>query len=319
MIDKEKFINALKSGDQKLIEEIPKSDIHNHATRGGNINYVLAGIVDEVPICPGKLNGLDNMQIWYDKNVKPHCQGKEGFERRIRGAFLQAKNDGITELVLSFGIGDSVHYSYDYKEFINCISKIHKEIAPSINFYPELSFSRTNNIEPILEIIDEILNLDFFRSVDLTGNDMDPVYNFIKIYRKAKLKGLVLKAHVGEFGSAESIKEVVEILDLDEVQHGINAIHSKEVMDFLKERKTILNICPSSNVILGIVKDYKDHPIGKLYRYGIPVTINSDDMLIFNNSVSDDYLKLLKSAVLEAEELNEIREFGIMVLKKINK
>ncbi len=63
--------------------------------------------------------------------------------------------------------------------------------------------------------------------------------------------------------------------------------------------------------MLNRVKGYNSHPIKELYSYGIPVTINSDDMLIFNQSVSQDYLNIYNSGLLSAKELNEIRETGL--------
>ncbi len=69
-----------------------------------------------------------------------------------------------------------------------------------------------------------------------------PITSFKSIYRKAKEKGIKLKAHVGEWGDADSIKEAVEELELDEVQHGIAAAGSLDVMKWLAAHKIQLNI-----------------------------------------------------------------------------
>lgn len=60
--------------------------------------------------------------------------------------------------------------------------------------------------------------------------------------------------------------------------------------------------------MLSRVEDYKIHPIRVLYDNGIKVTINSDDMLIFDQSVSEEFFNLYNAGVFNAEELNEIRE-----------
>jgi adenosine deaminase len=72
-----------------------------------------------------------------------------------------------------------------------------------------------------------------------------------------------------------------------------------------------LNVCPSSNVMMNVVESYSVHPIRKLYDHGIPVTINTDDMLVFNQSVSKEYLNLFKCGLMKADELNHIRETGL--------
>jgi adenosine deaminase len=144
---------------------------------------------------------------------------------------------------------------------------------------------------------------------------VQPIKNFKKIYKKAKDSRLRLKAHVGEFGTADDVMEAVEELGLDEVHHGIAAATSPSIMNWLADNRVQLNICPTSNVMLGVVKGYEVHPIRKLYDYGIPVTINTDDLLIFNQTVSQEYLNLYKAGLMTAEELNNIRELG---LKEIN-
>ncbi|MBP3196865.1 MAG: adenosine deaminase, partial [Butyrivibrio sp.] len=138
-----------------------------------------------------------------------------------------------------------------------------------------------------------------------------PIENFIPIYRRAKTEGLKLKAHVGEWGTAEDVRRAVECLELDEVQHGIAAVNDPSVVRFLVDNKIRLNITPSSNYLLGRVKDMKAHPIAELYRSGVDVTINSDDVLIFDSDVSKEYLRLYRCGCLTADELDDIRKKGL--------
>ena len=124
---------------------------------------------------------------------------------------------------------------------------------------------RTNDISYAEKEFDEVLSYNYFKSIDLVGDDSASVDNYKNIYRKAKENNMILKAHVGEFGNAQSIIKAVEVLNLDQVQHGINAVQSKDVMKELAERKIQLNICPSSNVLLNRTKDYNTHPIKELF------------------------------------------------------
>lgn len=101
------------------------------------------------------------------------------------------------------------------------------------------------------------------------------------------------------------IKEPIN--SMDEVQHGIAAASSKETMEYLRKHHITLNITPTSNLLLGRVSSMKEHPIAKLYHEGVDVTINSDDILMFDSAVSKEYLALYQNEVLTAEELNEIR------------
>lgn len=143
------------------------------------------------------------------------------------------------------------------------------------------------------------------------------VPKFKKVYRKAKEKGLILKAHVGEFGTADLVKQAVEELELNQVQHGIAAANSKNIMKWLCDNRIQLNVCPTSNVLLSRVEDYKSHPIRKLYDNGVKVTINTDDMIVFDQSVSDEFLNLYNSGLFIAIELDEMRENGLALTNNI--
>ena len=138
-----------------------------------------------------------------------------------------------------------------------------------------------------------------------------PIENYIPIYDKAAENGLVLKAHVGEWGTAKDIVSAVELLHLNEVQHGIAAAQDEDVIDYLIENNIRLNITPSSNVLLGRVPDMEHHPIALLYRKGVDVTIGSDDVLLFDSDVSKEYLRLYQSGCLTKEELDDIRLIGL--------
>jgi adenosine deaminase len=127
----------------------------------------------------------------------------------------------------------------------------------------------------------------------------------------AKAAGLRLKAHVGEWGDADSVWRAVGELELDEVQHGIAAAQSEAVMRFLADNRIRLNICPTSNIMLGRVETLATHPIRRLFDAGVVVTVNTDDVLVFGQGVSEEFLSLYHARVFDPEELNAIRLAGL--------
>jgi adenosine deaminase len=120
------------------------------------------------------------------------------------------------------------------------------------------------------------------------------------------------KAHAGEFDPADSVKEAVELLELDEVQHGIAAAGSPGVMKWLADHKIRLNVCPTSNIRLKRVRSFKTHPIRILFDHGVNISINTDDVVLFGDGVSEQYLKLFKAGVFTAEELDSIRHKSLI-------
>lgn len=302
------FINALENGDLLLLKECEKGDLHNHSGRGGKLSYLAPNVIP--PQKP--FNDLMDMQNWFDANIKPIASGSEGgWLRRIEAAFHQAQEDNIKLLALNFGIGN-IELLGGMNNFIKEMDALHQKQCPNTIFIPELGIGRHEDASEIYNKLDEILTYNYFKSIDLNClEDSAPVQKFINIYRKAKEFGLIRKAHVGEFGSSEDVQEAVEILELNEVHHGIAAANSKSVMKFLADNKIRLNICPTSNYMLKVCSEMRHHPIRVLYDHGIPVSVNTDDLLIFNSSVSEEFLKLYQCGLMKAIELNEIRKCGL--------
>jgi adenosine deaminase len=312
-----KFEIYLKENSLKGLSSIPKSDIHSHAGRGGKIDYISSWAKTSISLPPNKFDSLSHMQRWFSDNIKPHCPGIQGFLKRWEAAFVQASNDNIAVLALSFTFSD-IDFVGGIESFIKILKEYNLQFAPKTLFFPELTFDRACDVEEDFSRLDEILSYGFFKSVDICCDEFaQPIRNFKKIFRKAKDYSLRLKAHVGEFGSADDVMEAVLELELDEVHHGIAAADSNYVMKWLADHKIQLNICPTSNVMLGIVENYAVHPIRKIYDAGIPVTINTDDLLIFNQTISQEYLNLYNANLMTAEELNKVRETGLKQMGQI--
>jgi adenosine deaminase len=283
--------------EQALIENsisklmlIPKSDIHTHGGKGG-------------------------MQYWFKSNIKLHDNGIEGYLKRVEAAFLQAKEDNIAVLSLSFSI-EVIDFLGGFDSFINILSLLNESYAPETQYFPELSLSRECDVDKVYDRVEETLSKNWFKSIDICGNELaQPIKKFQKIYRMAQGYGVKLKAHFGEFGTADDVMEAVEILNLSEVHHGIAAVKSKNVMKWLSKHKIQLNVCPTSNIMLKRAPSYSKHPIKELFENKIPVTINTDDLLIFDSSVSEEYLKLYNNKVFTADELEIIRATGLASYK----
>lgn len=309
---KEKFIKALENNDLDEMRKIPKGDLHNHSPRGGNKRYIEDWTGASIPK-PPKFKDLNDMNAWNLQNIKPLLIGTLGYEKRIEAAFIQAKMDGVKVLHMSFSIGEDVWYDNSVENMVQALKRIHQSFAPEVLFIPEIGLNSYTPIDEINEKLTQFLAQNYFKSIDMYGDEF-AVPTFKKVYRRVKDKGLILKAHVGEFGTAELIREAVEELELNQVQHGIAAVNSPSVMRWLCDNKIQLNVCPTSNIMLSRVEAYNVHPIRKLYDNGIKVTINTDDMLIFDQSVSQEFFNLYNAGLFNANELNEIRENGLSVV-----
>ena len=311
-----RFINALKEENLKVLRSIPKSDLHNHFVLGGNRGYIKEVTGIEIPYYISVLKSMNDMHNWNSRYLGERFNNRDMRKVLIDATFVQANLDGIKILEIGedvWGLGE--FFNNDIEELINTFMESNKKFAPKTELRLQIGLSRHCSIDYLLGCLDHFWGRKEFYSIDLYGDELaQPIEMFEPIYRKAKDNGLRLKAHVGEWGSADDIKRAVEILDLDEIQHGISAVESDKVIQYLIDNKIRLNITPTSNEKLGRVRSICEHPIKELYRAGVDVTINSDDILIFYSDVSKEYLRLYKNHVLAAEELDKIRINGLRSL-----
>jgi adenosine deaminase len=305
----EAFQQALKAGDLQAIRKCPKADLHNHGWAGAEPAAVGAIIGGSFAPIDHRLNSMDEMHDWSGEhfgNIDPKLR-----PRLFEAAFSRAVRDGLVR----YELGDDVWAATldgSAENVTNILRRAHQRGAPDVEWIPQLGMSRHCRIEDIRRWMEPFLELRFYRTLDLSGDEFaQPIENFKPLYRLAKANGLRLKAHAGEWGDADSVRRAVEELELDEVQHGIAAADSQSVMRFLAENRIRLNICPTSNLMLGRVESLASHPIRKLFDAGVRVTINTDDMAMFGQSVSDEFLNLYKSGCLNEKELDQIRENGL--------
>jgi adenosine deaminase len=104
--DSKQFMACLREGSAVGLQSIPKSDLHNHAGRGGCLRYISDWVHMEIMPPDLPFVSLDEMQEWFEQNIKIHCPGIQGYLKRVEAAFAQAGEDGIACLAISFGLGE---------------------------------------------------------------------------------------------------------------------------------------------------------------------------------------------------------------------
>jgi len=306
------FTEALSGRDISLLRKVPKADLHNHGLLGGRISRIEKFFGRSIEPFRYSGSGFGEVNQWLKEQYIPVFRNPGAFEAAVEAAFIQAKADGVVALEMSIDGGFGHLRGIPPARVVEVLRSTHLRIAPEIDYRPELGFTRPTSIREMLMYFDAYLGFDFFRSIDLYDDEMSQdINNFRGLYQVARQMGLKCKAHVGEFGNADSVKEAVEVLELDAVQHGIAAASSPAVMRWLADNSISLNICPTSNVVLQRVPSMKAHPIRILYDNGVKVTVNTDDVTFFDQGVSEEFLNLYNAGVMTASELDEIRLNGL--------
>ncbi|HEN4770823.1 TPA: adenosine deaminase [Legionella pneumophila] len=138
-----------------------------------------------------------------------------------------------------------------------------------------------------------------------------PPQLFTKAYQIAANSGLECTVHAGEFDSAKGMEEAMKTLPIKRIGHGVRVIDSPDIMAMVKDRGIALEVCPTSNIFLGLFKDMNNHPFPKLYEAGIKVSISSDDPPFMSTTLAQEYKRVQKSYGYSDDTMNDITRMAI--------
>ncbi|HEV2853362.1 MAG TPA: adenosine deaminase [Thermoanaerobaculia bacterium] len=130
-------------------------------------------------------------------------------------------------------------------------------------------------------------------ALGLSGSErLYPNGPFREHFATAKREGLRRVAHAGEHAGPESIRSALEVCAAERIGHGVHAVDDPALVEELRATQIPLEVCPSSNVCLGVAPDIASHPFDRLYRAGLALSVNSDDPAFFNTNLTLEYLRL---------------------------
>jgi adenosine deaminase len=114
---------------------------------------------------------------------------------------------------------------------------------------------------------------------------------FAPAFARARRAGLQLVAHAGESSGPEGVRDALDLLQVDRIDHGVRAIEDDGLVAELARRRVTLGICLTSNVTLGLYPDIESHPIERLRRAGVRVSLNTDDPELLDTTLVDEYAR----------------------------
>ena len=134
------------------------------------------------------------------------------------------------------------------------------------------------------------------RGVVSFGLDNDevlgPPEGFAEAFAIARDGGLLSTPHAGELVGPESVIGALDALGANRILHGVRAIEDPALIERLASEGVCLDVCPTSNLILGVVASHDEHPLGALLDAGIACSVNADDSLLFGPGLLDEYQAL---------------------------
>ena len=146
--------------------------------------------------------------------------------------------------------------------------------------------------------------LDRIAGVGLDSSEVGhPPEKFARVFAQAREKGLKIVAHAGEEGPPEYVRQALDLLKIDRLDHGNRSLEDPVLTAHLARAGMTLTVCPLSNLKLCVVDDMTNHPIDRMLRLGLRATVNSDDPAYFGGYIADNFLAAAEARRLTRADL----------------
>ena len=148
--------------------------------------------------------------------------------------------------------------------------------------------------------------------LDLAGDEVNhPASKFAEVFDYARANGLHVTIHAGEGRGPESVLQAVDLCHAERIGHGVRLQEDPAAMRIIREKGTVLEMCPESNKLLNVTPDLKAYPLRTYMEYGIPVTLNTDDRHIFDINLAHEYTSLAENTGMSLQQLQGVARNAI--------
>ena len=149
--------------------------------------------------------------------------------------------------------------------------------------------------------------LDRIEGVGLDSSEVGhPPSKFARVFAAARERGLKLVAHAGEEGPPDYVREALDLLRIDRLDHGNRSLEDEALVARLRETQMTLTVCPLSNLRLCVVQDMRAHPLKQMLDLGLRATVNSDDPAYFGGYVMANFRAAIEALPLTQEDVRAL-------------
>lgn len=283
-----------------IVKQLPKVELHVHLDGSVRVSTVaeLLGMNYEEAylkmVCDKNIYSLTDYLTKFELPVKV-MQTKENLKRVTKELLEDLKEEQVIYIELRFAPLLHTKEGLSQREVVEAVIEGIKEVEGiTCNLILCCMRDHLNNEKNIetIKVAKEFLNYGVV-ALDLAGDESKyPTKLFQKLFSKAKELEIPYTIHAGEASDYHSILEALQ-LKASRIGHGIASIQNKELMDILKERQILLEICPQSNVDTNIVTEKKNHPIKQLFSK-VPISVNTDNRTVSNITLTEEYEDFIK-------------------------
>ena len=305
------------------IKRLPKCNIHTHlegSIRPATLAELAADQGIALPVSAENVAGLlqisgdeQSLADYLDKIsiTYPVLKNAQALRRAAFEAAEDAALDGVVYFELRVGPVTHSRPGLPVEAVLENILAGLKQAGQTYDITCGLIVSALRNHDPQLNLLLAQAAVAFHEmgvvGFDLAGDEDFPAQDHAEAFRIARAGGLGITVHAGEAGGAENVRYAIEELGATRIGHGVHSIESPGVLQLLRERQVLLEICPTSNVHTHCIPEIQQHPIRQFYLQGIPVSVGDDDPITSRTRVSNELTLLHLQLGFSLNELKDIQ------------
>ena len=300
----------------EFIKKSPKAELHLHieGTLEPNHMFELAKrnnvqipftSIDEVKSAYNFSNLESFLNIFY-QGSKVLIKEKDFFDLTWAYA-LKCKENKVVHTEIFFDPQTHVNRGINFDTVINgiygALQKAKKEFG--LTFEIIMCFLRHLDETSGFEMLDQAsTHKEKIVGVGLDSSEIgNPPSKFKKLFKKAIEKGFLTVAHAGEEGPPEYIWEALDLLKVKRIDHGVQCLKDKRLIEKLRNSQIPLTVCPLSNIKLRVFKKLEEHNLKKMLDQKLMVMINSDDPAYFGGYINKNLIECQSALNLSMNEV----------------
>ena len=226
-------------------------------------------------------------------------------------AYLQrAQADNVTHAELFFDTQTHTGHGLSAETVVNGLHRACMDAPAQFGMTASLilCFLRHLSEEEAFECLEQVLPLgDKIVGIGLASSEVGhPPEKFARVFARAGQLGYRLVAHAGEEGPAAYIWSALDVLKVERIDHGVQAMSDSALMQRLAQDRIPLTVCPLSNLKLRVYPSLAQHSIGRMLEAGMLATINSDDPAYFGGYLNENFTQTFAALQLGSQQAYQL-------------
>ena len=304
---------------QELLRAMPKAELHIHIEGSLEPELIFAlAQRNDVPLPYASVEALrqayafTNLQSFLDiyyagASVLLH---EQDFYDMARAYLARAAMDNVAHAEIFFDPQTHTARGVAIETVINGLHRACEDARSELGISSTLilCFLRHLSEASAFETLEQAQPLlDKIVGVGLDSSELGhPPEKFARVFARCRELGLHLVAHAGEEGPPAYIWSALDVLKVERIDHGVQAVHDAALMQRLAQDRIPLTVCPLSNQKLCVFPDLKNHNLRQLLDAGLCATVNSDDPAYFGGYINENFTQVFAATDMTARHAYQL-------------